>query len=133
LLYFRSGTENKSELLARFISLEKLEKLILLEIEALKNIDKKAVSVPLVSSPKHTITWTSPNKTDAIEIAYALQKMGVFNHGKAQITEIVEVIEDSFNISLPNPHQFIRNIKKRKKERAFFIESMKSAINSDIS
>jgi hypothetical protein len=53
------------------------------------------------SFPKVKLTWTG-NKTDLIELIYALDMEGSFNDGKVPLTQIAAYFERVFNIDLGN-------------------------------
>lgn len=81
-------------------------------------------SPTLSSSP---LTWTG-TKTGLIEIVYALQSMGAFNDGKADIKQVASSFETFFNISLGNWYRHFQEIRLRKITRTNFIDQMKKAL-----
>src|SRR5690606_10690344 len=74
-----------------------------------------------------SLTWTG-TKTGLIEIIYALQSMGAFNDGKADIKQVATSFESFFNVSLGNWYRHFQEIRLRKIARTNFIDQMKKAL-----
>lgn len=70
------------------------------------------------------LKWTG-SKVGIIELIYALQTEGVFNHGAADIGEIVQRFSKVFHIELGQFHRTFYEITNRKSERTKFISSLK--------
>ena len=71
-----------------------------------------------------TLKWTS-SKVGIIELVYALQTEGVFNHGAADIREIVQSFSKAFDIEIGQYHRTFNEITNRKAERTKFLSSLK--------
>ena len=75
------------------------------------------------SSPS-SLNWTAP-KTDLIELIYALNETGVFNHATADVRLIVETFETLFNVSLGNYYRIFLGIRNRKTGRTVFLDQLR--------
>lgn len=74
------------------------------------------------------IKWTS-SKTDLIELIYALHTQKVFNHGKADLTEITKSFENYFDIELGDIYRTCTDIKNRKIKKTKFIDTLSENLN----
>ncbi|UPQ78305.1 RteC domain-containing protein [Flavobacterium azooxidireducens] len=70
------------------------------------------------------LKWTG-SKVGIIELIYALHTEGVFNHGAADIGEIVQGFSRTFDIDLGQFHRTFYEITNRKSERTKFITSLR--------
>jgi hypothetical protein len=70
------------------------------------------------SFPKVKLTWTG-NKVDLVELIYALQAENCFNHGHANIKQIVVYIEIVFNVDLSDYYHTFRDLRRRVGRTAF--------------
>ena len=73
------------------------------------------------------LKWTG-SKVGIIELIYALQTEGVFNHGVADIREIVQSFSKAFNIEIGQYHRTFNEITNRKAERTKFLSSLKDSL-----
>jgi hypothetical protein len=73
------------------------------------------------------IIWTDV-KTGLIELIYSLHAKGSFNHGKADLTKIIEHLEKSFQVDLGNTSRTFQEILSRKKGYTTFLDKLKSAL-----
>lgn len=64
------------------------------------------------------ITWTA-SKAAFVELLYALQSSGVFNHGVSDIKQLATRFERHFIISLGNYYHVFQEIRIRKKLTSF--------------
>ncbi|TDY11505.1 RteC domain-containing protein [Meridianimaribacter flavus] len=71
--------------------------------------------------------WTG-NKTDLIELIYALHSSGVINSGTADIKEMAAVCEQIFNIDLGNYYHTFIEIRARKSNNTKFIDKLKESL-----
>lgn len=69
--------------------------------------------------------WTT-NKTDLIELTYALVETGVFNNGNADIKNLVTFFQSVFQVDLRNYYHKYTDITNRKKERTVFLDKLKT-------
>ncbi|MDR2951320.1 MAG: RteC domain-containing protein [Prevotella sp.] len=72
----------------------------------------------LLSLPKVRLTWTG-SKVELVELIYALDAAGCFNHGHATIKEIVVCIEVMLNVDLGDYYHTFMEIRNRKNSTAF--------------
>ncbi len=68
--------------------------------------------------PKIRLTWTG-SKVDLVELIYAWEAAGCFNHGHVTIKEIVVYIEVVFNIDLGDYYHTFRDLRRRVNRTAF--------------
>lgn len=73
------------------------------------------------------LNWTA-SKAALIELIYAFQSSGVFNHGEADIRQIADFFQRAFNISLGNLYRAFQEIRIRKKGRSFFLDQLKEEL-----
>lgn len=71
--------------------------------------------------------WTA-NKTDLIELIYALQSSGAINSGTADIKEVASACEHIFNIDLGDFYRTFLEIKSRKINQTKFIDNIKESL-----
>jgi RteC protein len=95
------------------------------EIDA---IDKRDSELPKqVAAPKVKLTWTQ-SKTSLIELIYALQSIGAFNHTNSKVKDIVAYFEVVFNTDLSHFYTTFQEIKERKGNQATFLKSMQESL-----
>ena len=63
-----------------------------------------------------------------IELIYALHTEGIFNHGVADIREIVQSFSKAFDIEIGQYHRTFNEITNRKAERTKFLSSLKDSL-----
>ena len=88
------------------------------------NLIDTANGESLLLHPKVKLNWTG-NKVELIELIYALETAGCFNHGHATIKEIVAYIEVIFNINLGNYYHTFMEIRNRKNGTVFLDKLIK--------
>tara|TARA_R110000822_G_scaffold106332_1_gene234411 strand:- start:41 stop:883 length:843 start_codon:yes stop_codon:yes gene_type:complete len=71
--------------------------------------------------------WTA-NKTDLIELIYALQSSGAINSGTADIKEMATACERLFNIDLGDYYRAYLEIRSRKTNQTKFLDKMKDSL-----
>lgn len=71
--------------------------------------------------------WTA-NKTDLIELIYALQSSGAINSGTADIKEMATACELLFNIDLGDYYRTYLEIRSRKTNQTKFLDKMKDSL-----
>jgi hypothetical protein len=99
----------------------------ILAYEKLQNYLIEKVKRPTASknsNQEKVLKWTG-SKVGIIELIYALQTEGVFNHGAADIKEIVQGFSIAFDIDLGQFHRTFYEITNRKSERTKFISTLK--------
>jgi len=77
----------------KILANDKIESYLMFKLDKLEN---KEFASPLNSVyPKGKLTWTG-NKTDLIELIYALVEAKVFNNGKSTLKSVVAYFENVF-------------------------------------
>jgi len=108
--------------LSKIIANEKYQDFLNLELQKLNNNDQTAES-PM----EFPLKWTF-NKTDLIELIYALVALGVFNNGDQDIKTVVTFFQVAFHIDLGAYYHKYTDITKRKKDRTAFLDKLKLAL-----
>lgn len=80
---------------------------------------------------KTKLTWTA-NKSDLVELIYALHTQSVFDNGKIDIKEIAFYFENVFNIQLGDFYRTFSEIKMRKGSRTKFMDISRDDLNKRI-
>jgi hypothetical protein len=65
--------------------------------------------------------------TDIVELGYALQNCGFFNHGKASIKEIMAFLADACKVDLRNFYHLFLRLRERKNP-AKFLDELKASL-----
>jgi len=112
-----------THLIAKILSNNQLKLYIQSELNKLKNKFKSSIPEKKSNNQDKKLTWTD-SKISLIEVLYAFRDLKVFNHGKASISQIVKVFEDSFNVDLKNHPRTHIDITERKIEIPKFISMM---------
>ena len=73
--------------------------------------------------------WTG-NKTDLIELIYALHTSGAINSGAADIKEVALVCEQMFNVNLGDYYRTFLEIRSRKINQTKFIDKLKESLTN---
>lgn len=95
------------------------------EIAKLENYnDNQNISLMKDSSK---LFWTG-NKTELIELIYALQSSGAINSGTADIKEMATLFEQVFNIDLGNYYHTFIEIRARKGSKTKFLDKLEEAL-----
>src|SRR5690349_622146 len=99
--------------LSKFLAYELVKQFVIASIRKL-TVENFSDSLP----------WTG-SKVSLTELVYALHAAGVFNHGQAEIKQIVACVEKAFSVDLGNFASTFSDIRLRKKGRTLFLDSMK--------
>ena len=73
------------------------------------------------------LQWTA-SKVALIELIYALQTEGVFNNGTANVKDIADQFQETFNVDLGQYRRMFLDIRTRKDDRAKFINTLKDKL-----
>ncbi|SRX52213.1 RteC domain-containing protein [Aequorivita sp. CIP111184] len=95
------------------------------EIEKLENNNDNQNTNLMKQSSR--LFWTG-NKTELIELIYALQSSGSINSGTADIKELATLFEQVFNIELGNYYHTFIEIRARKGSKTKFMEKLEEAL-----
>ncbi len=110
---------NRDGCLAIILAYERL--IVLLQ----KKLSPKEVNGLNLSSNK--LLWTA-RKVDLIELIYALHTAKVFNHGQADLKQIVTLLETSFQIDLGDVYRAFLEIRARKIDNTKFLNFLKDVL-----
>lgn len=94
------------------------------EINQLENKTMEKIH-PFQKQPQ--LNWTA-NKTDLVELIYALQRSGAINNGTAEIKELANTCQKIFNINLGDYYRTYLEIRFRKINQTKFIDKLKNSL-----
>jgi hypothetical protein len=109
--------------LSKIIANEKYQDFLNLELQKTLLHEQEPLEVGL----ELPLTWTF-NKTDLVELIYALVALGVFNNGNTEIKSVVGFFQTAFHVDLGSYYHKYLDIVKRKKERTAFLDKLKLAM-----
>jgi hypothetical protein len=109
--------------LSKIIANEKYQDFLNLELQKLV----EQVEEPPQLALELPLTWTF-NKTDLVELIYALVALGVFNNGNTEIKSVVSFFQTVFHVDLGQYYHKYTDITKRKKDRTAFLDKLKLAL-----
>ncbi len=104
--------------------------MLIVHLKSEIDILEKSNGVDAINQPfrkKSKLFWTG-NKTDLIELIYALHSCGVINSGTAGIKELAVAAERLFNVNLGNYYHTFVDIRSRKSNNTKFIDILKEAL-----
>ena len=91
-------------------------------------IENKGTTEKTQRKPNIKLMWTSP-KVSLIELIYALHSEGVFNNGTADLKDIAEYFEFSFDIDLGQYRRTFHEIRARKVDRTKFLITLNETLS----
>lgn len=92
--------------------------------DKLRAIEYKVLKETSQLSHNAKLTWTA-SKVALIELLYALQSEGAFNNGRADLKEIMDQFERTFNIDLGQYRRTFLEIRTRKSDRTKYLNTLK--------
>lgn len=95
------------------------------EINKLQNSDCMTKTSQPTNPSK--LFWTA-NKTDLIELIYALHSSGAINSGTADIKEVAVTCERIFNIDLGDFYRTFLEVRSRKINQTKFLDNLKESL-----
>ena len=98
------------------------------EIELIEN--KNGMETNVNAFQKQSKLFWTGNKTDLIELIYALHSSGAINSGTADIKEVASVCEQMFNINLGDYYRTFLEIRSRKINQTKFIDKLKESLEN---
>lgn len=118
---------------AKFIAYERLQELILSEMDKLEAAERVVVaSGNSALGNTKSMEWTG-EVINLVELGYALYVSGQIGGGKAGLGEIFRWLESSFGVEIGIPANRFREIKRRKRmEKLHFILLMQETLNDYI-
>jgi hypothetical protein len=72
---------------------------------------------------KESLKWTG-QKVDLIELIYALQASGVFDHGHSSVKKIADFFQEHFDCALGDVYRSYSELRFRKKSRTKFLDQL---------
>lgn len=96
------------------------------EIEKLESNNNTTQNPMKQASSK--LFWTG-NKTELIELIYALHSSGAINSGTADIKEVASMFEQVFSIELGNYYHTFIEIRARKNSKTKFMDKLTDSLN----
>ncbi|MET3981790.1 hypothetical protein ABIB62_004406 [Mucilaginibacter sp. UYP25] len=109
--------------LSKIIANEKYQDYLNLELQKILNHEDESQEIGI----ELPLTWTF-NKTDLVELIYALVALGVFNNGNSEIKSVVSFFQTVFHVDLGAYYHKYTDITRRKKERTAFLDKLKLAL-----
>lgn len=97
------------------------------EIEKLESFNN--INFNPMKNASSKLFWTG-NKTELIELIYALHSCGAINSGTADIKELASAFEQLFNIELGNYYHTFIEIRSRKTSKTKFMDKLTDALNN---
>ena len=79
------------------------------------------------SQLQNKLKWTG-NKSELVELIYAIHSGKKINHGNIEIQEITNVFEEVFKINLGNYYQKFHSIRCRQGNRTKFLDTIKENV-----
>lgn len=113
----------QSSRLARIIAYERVQSYIHI---ALAELNDSRPSPVYSGSTDNSVRWTE-QKASLIELAYALQSRGCINNGRLTIKEVVQLLEQVFQIDLGNFYRVFIGQRIRK-NRTVFLDTLKECL-----
>ncbi|RZM23537.1 MAG: hypothetical protein EOO88_25820 [Pedobacter sp.] len=111
-------------LFAKFIGYERLQNLILSEMQGYGSSKGEVVR----SKKGKSLKWTG-DATNLIEILYGVFETKQFNQGEVDISDLVDVFSEVFEVNLSNYFQRFATIKRRKLvSKTRFLDQMRDAV-----
>ncbi|GAA0881856.1 RteC domain-containing protein [Sphingobacterium siyangense subsp. cladoniae] len=117
-------------LFSKFRANEMLRDFIIKRIKFLYHELDSSIIAKLAGKTKR---YWSGDKIDLVEIAYGIYYTKRLNNGKAEISDIIDWLEESLNIDLSQAYRMFIDIRRRKtKSYTKFLDEMRYIIHSNI-
>lgn len=121
---------NMDFLFAKFRAYEMLRDAIIRRVRLLYQQADSAFMSEMMGAKKR---WWSGDKVELIEIAYGIYYTHRINGGKAEISDIVEWLEESLHVDLAQAYRMFLDIRRRKTvSYTKFLDEMREAIHRHI-
>lgn len=113
---------------AKIISNDQVQVYLESELANLERKELKAMNQQNAELlPKSPVFWTG-SKVALIELLYAFHAEGSFNNGKAELKEIADFIEKSFNVELGQFNRTFLELRARKTGRTKYLDSLRQSL-----
>lgn len=117
-------------LFSTFRAYEKLRNFIIRRIKILHQESDQGLMNEILSNQKR---WWSGDKVELVEIAYGIYYSRRMNDGKAEISDIVNWLEESLHIDLSQAYRMFVDIRRRKTvSYTKFLDEMRNEIHTHI-
>ena len=114
-----------SDLFARFIAYESVQRFILKQVKLLNNQEMKTENVVNTTDE---LQWTG-DVVNLVEVAYGIWLTGQVNHGNASLNQIIRWLETNLAVDVGIVQKKFTEISRRKRLSVTrFIDQMKNAI-----
>ncbi|HEY0894993.1 MAG TPA: RteC domain-containing protein [Sphingobacteriaceae bacterium] len=80
-----------------------------------------------IREPHVNLRWTS-NKTDLVELIYALVETGALNNGTGDIKHVMAAFQKIFQVDLRSYYQKFGSIIDRKKDQTAFLDKLRTSL-----
>ncbi|TYP97462.1 RteC protein [Tenacibaculum adriaticum] len=102
--------------------------IIYLKTEADKIENNTGMEIGLNTFQKQSDMMWSANKTDLVELIYALYALRAINRGTVDIKEIALMFENMFNVELGDYYRTYLEVRSRKINRTKFLDKLREAL-----
>lgn len=96
----------------------------------IKKFDKTTIPAQKSLTPSK-LRWTR-TKADLTELIYSLYSSKVFNHGRVDLKEIAQCLQEIFHIDLGDYHRTFHDIQSRKRQKTKFLNQLADELHSKI-
>jgi hypothetical protein len=116
-------------LFAKFMAYEHLQQYVL---ELMQSPAEKATAMPMVSKKGRATKWTG-DTCNLIEIVYGIYDTRQVNDGKVDLSDLMDVFEQCFQVNLSRYFRRFTEIKRRKTmSKTRYLDQMRDAIHKRI-
>lgn len=109
---------------SKILAFENLKKYLL---GALADIENSTNPYQKIYDEQNRLSWTG-SKIALIELLYAFQYSGVFNHSNTDVRQIATYFERVFNVEIGNYYRAFQEIRNRKGARTRFLDQMREKL-----
>lgn len=102
--------------------------IIYLKTESDKIENNTGMEIGLNTFQKQSDMMWSANKTDLVELIYALYALRAINRGTVDIKEIALIFENMFNVELGDYYRTYLEVRSRKINRTKFLDKLREAL-----
>ena len=125
--YDPNFTTNRDNLSAHLLANQMIQKELIAELLILNNqMPEKNIAKTF------NLKWTA-QKTDLVELSYALIESKSINEGNISIKEIIDVLGILFQVNVKDVYGNWNHITNRKKEQLVFIDSLQKSLSKKLS
>lgn len=100
--------------------------------EEIQKLEDNGMETTAINTKHNSKLFWTANKTDLVELIYAIHSSKSLNSGTADIKKIAQSFEQIFNIELGDYYRTYLEIKSRKIQQVKFLDKLKEALLSKI-